>query len=75
MGKQGEKAMIDLILDCGIYLSIESGRGSYHQLSGKSITLEFDTTLTVDNRRASWRPSKFIGQGSDSFESKMQRLS
>jgi telomerase reverse transcriptase len=36
MGKQGEKVMIDLILGCGIFLPLESGRGSYHQLSGKS---------------------------------------
>lgn len=35
MGKEGEKAMIDLILDCGIFLPFENGRGNYHQLSGK----------------------------------------
>jgi telomerase reverse transcriptase len=34
MGKEGERVMIDLILDCGIFVPIESGRGSYHQLSG-----------------------------------------
>lgn len=35
MGKEGEKTMIDLILDCGIYVAVESGQGSYYQLSGK----------------------------------------
>ena len=35
MGKEGERTMIDLILDCGIFLTIESGHGSYYQLSGK----------------------------------------
>ena len=37
MGKEGERAMIDLILDCGIFLPVESGRGSFYQLSGKLI--------------------------------------
>ena len=35
MGREGERMMIDLILDCGIFMSIASGQGSYHQLSGK----------------------------------------
>lgn len=34
MGKEGERAMVDLILDCGIYLAVESGRGTFNQLSG-----------------------------------------
>lgn len=34
MGKEGERAMIDLILDCGIFLEVGSGKGIYHQLSG-----------------------------------------
>ena len=38
MGQEGERAMIDLILDCGVYVNVESGRGTYHQLSGKSET-------------------------------------
>lgn len=35
MGKEGERAMIDLLLDCGIFLAVGSGLGTYHQLSGK----------------------------------------
>lgn len=35
MGREGESTMIDLIIDCGIYISLRSGHGSYHQLSGK----------------------------------------
>ncbi|TAQ91363.1 hypothetical protein B7494_g281 [Chlorociboria aeruginascens] len=34
MGKEGERMMIDLILDCGIFVSLEGGCGSYYQLSG-----------------------------------------
>jgi telomerase reverse transcriptase len=40
MGKEGERAMIDLLLDCGIFLVVGSGRGTYHQLSGESDTLK-----------------------------------
>jgi telomerase reverse transcriptase len=35
MGKEGERVMIDLILDCGIFLPVKNGRGNYHQLSGR----------------------------------------
>ncbi|RFU33620.1 hypothetical protein B7463_g2724, partial [Scytalidium lignicola] len=37
MGKDCEKTMIDLILDCGIFVPVESSRGSYFQLSGKPL--------------------------------------
>lgn len=59
MGNEGEKMMIDLILDCGIFVSIESGLGSYHQLSGQSANLRFEATLTNDYRRASGGSSTF----------------
>lgn len=36
MGRQGERVMIDLLMDCGIFVTIEGGRGNYHQLSGTS---------------------------------------
>jgi telomerase reverse transcriptase len=38
MGKERDRVMIDLILDCGIFLPVGSGHGSYYQLSGKSIS-------------------------------------
>ncbi|KAL5321239.1 hypothetical protein ACEPPN_012053 [Leptodophora sp. 'Broadleaf-Isolate-01'] len=34
MGKEGERAMIDLILDCGVFLAVEKGHGTFNQLSG-----------------------------------------
>ncbi|KAE8444198.1 hypothetical protein EG329_000795 [Mollisiaceae sp. DMI_Dod_QoI] len=36
-GKQGERMMIDLILDCGIFIPVENAYGSYHQLSGQPL--------------------------------------
>ncbi|KAM3066909.1 Telomerase reverse transcriptase [Clarireedia jacksonii] len=38
LGKAGERIMVDLILDCGIFLPIENGNGSYHQLSGPPLS-------------------------------------
>lgn len=35
MGKEGERAMIDLILDCGVFLAVEKGHGTFNQLSGR----------------------------------------
>lgn len=37
LGKEGERAMVDLILDCGIFLAIEGCHGVYSQLSGMFI--------------------------------------
>jgi telomerase reverse transcriptase len=34
LGKDGDKVMLDLILHCGIYLPIPSGRNNLYQLSG-----------------------------------------
>lgn len=65
MGKQGESVMIDLLLDCGIFIPIETSRGSYHQLSGQSIPRRYGTLLRIKYRRASWRPSKYLNQSSD----------
>ena len=47
VGKQGERVMVDLILDCGIFLPVEAGRGSYYQLSGQSITPGFVAVLMI----------------------------
>jgi telomerase reverse transcriptase len=34
MGKEGERAMIDLIVDCGVFIAVENGCDTYHQMSG-----------------------------------------
>lgn len=36
LGKSGEFMMINLLLDCSIFLNVEAGHGNYYQLSGKS---------------------------------------
>jgi telomerase reverse transcriptase len=50
MGEEGERVMIDLILDCGIFVSIESGQGTYHQLSGGESYTRFGPKLMNDYR-------------------------
>lgn len=37
LGQSGEKMMIDLLLDCSIYVAVEAGFRNYHQLSGKNV--------------------------------------
>ncbi|KND89489.1 Telomerase reverse transcriptase [Tolypocladium ophioglossoides CBS 100239] len=34
LGQSGERIMIDLLLDCSIYITIGAGLGNYYQLSG-----------------------------------------
>lgn len=34
LGKGGDWIMRDLVLDCGIFVLVDSGRGNYYQLSG-----------------------------------------
>ena len=55
LGKEGEKIMIDLLLDCGIFTAIESSRGSYHQLSGTRRIVAL--CMVVDNSRPAVRRS------------------
>lgn len=55
MGEEGEKMMINLILDCGIFIPVESGRGNYHQLSGRS-SLIFGLEKLIRRRNTTGRP-------------------
>lgn len=36
LGKSGELMMINLLLDCSLFLHVDAGHGNYYQLSGKS---------------------------------------
>ncbi|KAL8798147.1 MAG: hypothetical protein Q9182_006915 [Xanthomendoza sp. 2 TL-2023] len=35
LGRDGEQIMLDLLLECAIYASVENGKGNYYQLSGR----------------------------------------
>jgi telomerase reverse transcriptase len=50
LGREGERAMVDLILDCGVFVPVTSGQGLFHQLSGK---FNFYLHVTKTNRRRS----------------------
>lgn len=39
LGKDGEKIMLELILDCAIYAAVEKGLDNYYQLSGTTAPL------------------------------------
>lgn len=34
LGKAGERMMINMLLDCAIFIPIEAGQNNYYQLSG-----------------------------------------
>lgn len=53
MGKEGQRMMIDLILDCGIFVAVESGHGNYFQLSGKHL-YPFENKMLIQRRHTSW---------------------
>ncbi|CAG8973146.1 hypothetical protein HYALB_00008677 [Hymenoscyphus albidus] len=38
LGREGDNVMADLIMDCGIFVEAEAGRGVYHQLSGMPLS-------------------------------------
>ncbi|KAL8713551.1 MAG: hypothetical protein Q9220_002413 [cf. Caloplaca sp. 1 TL-2023] len=38
LGKDGEQIMLDLLVGCSIYMSVESGKENYYQLSGAPLT-------------------------------------
>ena len=38
LGKEGERIMLSLVLDCGIFVGVSSGKDNFCQLSGKLIT-------------------------------------
>ncbi|SPQ18220.1 b8ed6991-88e0-43cc-8bcc-5b5f8d936022 [Thermothielavioides terrestris] len=69
LGKEGERIMIDLLVDCAIFRPVTAGRGNLYQLSGIKISeLEPVTQLQekerpipadiVSSRNAELRPSE-----------------
>lgn len=38
LGKEGERIMLGLVLDCGVFIAVEGGRGNFYQLSGNRST-------------------------------------
>ncbi|XMA14564.1 hypothetical protein WAI453_007355 [Rhynchosporium graminicola] len=65
LGKEGEKAMIDLILDCGIFLAVKDSHGSFNQLSG--IPLSELSLLTKDAAANKLRPGTLRNPSSINF--------
>ena len=34
LGKEGDQIMLEILLDCGLFVAIDEGQGNYYQLSG-----------------------------------------
>jgi hypothetical protein len=54
-GNEGEKAMLDLILDCGIFVTVPGGQDVYSQLSGKMQPTNSDEIILNMIRNPTWR--------------------
>jgi hypothetical protein len=55
LGKGGDRVMIDLLVDCGIFLAAGNGRGNYFQICGMYLHAEA-REVTEFERFAARRP-------------------
>jgi len=46
LGKAGQRIMLDLLLDCAVFVAVKAGKGNFNQLSGIQIS-ELDTLTAV----------------------------
>lgn len=49
LGKEGERIMLDLLLDCAVFRSVKSGKGNLYQLAGIPIS-ELEPLLGAGNK-------------------------
>ncbi|TKA78658.1 hypothetical protein B0A49_01155, partial [Cryomyces minteri] len=49
LGKGGDRIMVDLILDCGIFIPVEGGAGNLQQLSGTPLCELKPTSMAKEN--------------------------
>ena len=47
LGKEGDRIMLDLILNCGIFVIVDNGKGNLYQLSGESRSAEAVSKLSL----------------------------
>lgn len=64
LGKDGEQIMLEMILECGIYVPVESGKGNYYQLSGAPMT-DLKPIAAVKPSDAASEPTKMGHDGND----------
>jgi telomerase reverse transcriptase len=49
LGKEGERIIIDLLIDCAIFRSVKAGKGNIHQLGGVPIS-ELEPLTKIENK-------------------------
>jgi telomerase reverse transcriptase len=52
LGKEGERIMIDLLVDCAIFRSVKAGKGNLYQMGGSPISELETLTQAKDNGKA-----------------------
>lgn len=46
LGRSGQRIMLDLLLDCSVFVAVKAGKGNYNQLTGMQMS-EMDPLTTV----------------------------
>ena len=52
LGQEGDQIMLELLLDCGIYMAIDQGQGNYYQLSGTTGSDNLQAKVHDNSRHA-----------------------
>lgn len=45
LGKSGEEIMVNLLVGCSVFVSVEAGLGNYYQLSGTALSAQAQSRL------------------------------
>ncbi|KAK5002467.1 Telomerase reverse transcriptase, partial [Cryomyces antarcticus] len=64
LGNGGDRIMIDLILDCGIFIPVEGGAGNLQQLSGTPLCELKPTSMAKENHISLLKTPKITLAGS-----------
>ncbi|KAI8632108.1 hypothetical protein F5Y19DRAFT_386193 [Xylariaceae sp. FL1651] len=62
LGESGDRIMIDLLLDCAIFLSVDAGANNFCQISGKSLSniAPYRPVSTSDEITGARNPSELV---------------
>jgi len=69
LGKEGNKIMLDLFLNCGVFVIVKNGRGNLYQLSGTPClrNQNWDSHVLIRSRYSIDRPSYSVHNESFQF--------
>lgn len=51
LGQSGERLMLDLLMDCSVFVAVQAGFGNYYQLSGTEAVSVTKVPKLIKTRR------------------------